>query len=338
VGLDEAMYLSEGTMAALMPTMSTRENAQLWYAGSAVDAKVHEHGETLTRVRVRGMAGGDPSLAYLEYSADATMEQVERGEIDLDDERLWAGSNPAKEIRISTEAIARERRSMTARSFAIERLGIGDWPDVSEEGSEVVNREVWASCLDPFSAPTNPVAFAVSMAEDRSRTAIGVGARRVDGRIHGELLDDRPGSGWARARLLELITKWDPCALVINSGDAAATLALDLDEDGIEPDLIGAREFALACGGWFDDVTQDRYRFRGDPAVTTALRAAKKKAHGGAWVWDQAHSGYVAPLNVVTLARYGVVKHGRPAAAPVSAGRTDGARPSETAELAHSGF
>jgi phage terminase large subunit-like protein len=49
--LDEAMILPESAHGALLPTLSARENPQVWYAGSAVDQLVHEHGVVLSRPR-----------------------------------------------------------------------------------------------------------------------------------------------------------------------------------------------------------------------------------------------------------------------------------------------
>ncbi len=69
--LDEAMILPEAAHGALLPTLAARPNSQVWYTGSAVDRFVHEHGVVLARVRQRGLAGDDPSLAYFEWSLSA---------------------------------------------------------------------------------------------------------------------------------------------------------------------------------------------------------------------------------------------------------------------------
>jgi len=49
--LDEAMYLPEMVMGALIPTLSARPNPQVWYTGSAVDQMVHQHGSVFARDR-----------------------------------------------------------------------------------------------------------------------------------------------------------------------------------------------------------------------------------------------------------------------------------------------
>src|SRR5262249_36316123 len=68
--LDEAMILPEATVGALLPTLSARPNPQVWYAGSAVDQEIHDEGITLARLRERAQKGGDPALAYFEWSSN----------------------------------------------------------------------------------------------------------------------------------------------------------------------------------------------------------------------------------------------------------------------------
>jgi hypothetical protein len=48
-------------------------------------------------------------------------------EDEATDPEAWAQANPGLGIRI-TPSTSREQRSMDARTFAVERLGVGDWP------------------------------------------------------------------------------------------------------------------------------------------------------------------------------------------------------------------
>jgi hypothetical protein len=79
------------------------------------------------RIRERGLAATIPALAYFEWSVDdAELDDVD-DEV-AEDPEAWAQANPGLGIRISREHIAREQRSMDPRTFAVERLGVGDWP------------------------------------------------------------------------------------------------------------------------------------------------------------------------------------------------------------------
>jgi phage terminase large subunit-like protein len=68
VALDEAMKIPEAMHGALMPTLSARENPQLWYTGSAVDQESMDDGVVFARLRERAIKGEDPALAYFGWS------------------------------------------------------------------------------------------------------------------------------------------------------------------------------------------------------------------------------------------------------------------------------
>jgi hypothetical protein len=52
---DEAMFLAEAFLGALMPVISARPNPQMWYMGSAVDQKTMDHGVVFARLRQRAL-------------------------------------------------------------------------------------------------------------------------------------------------------------------------------------------------------------------------------------------------------------------------------------------
>jgi phage terminase large subunit-like protein len=156
--LDEAMELSQAAHGALLPTLSAVPNPQVWYTGSAVDQQVHDNGRVFARIRARGMSGDDPRLAYLEWSADCDMDDAHQVAEDPD---AWAQANPGLGIRITTEHIASEQRSMDSRTFAVERLGIGDWPQVGATADKRrIDIDDWRALADPRSTIAGPLCFA----------------------------------------------------------------------------------------------------------------------------------------------------------------------------------
>jgi phage terminase large subunit-like protein len=138
VVLDEAMILPESMIGALMPTLSARSvlgNPQLWYFGTAVDQAINDNGVVFARIRDRGKRGGDPSLAYFEWSFDAENLWDVTPQMAADPAQ-WQKANPALGIRISEEHIANELRSMDMRTFCVERGGAGDWPSLDGGGCD----------------------------------------------------------------------------------------------------------------------------------------------------------------------------------------------------------
>lgn len=324
VVLDEAMYLPPAAISALMPTMSTRPNPQMWYVGSPPDAAEHENCHALAALRRRAQGADAGALCWLEWSPDyehpddvahlCDVHRTPQGDPEL--EAAIAAANPGLGIRITREYVENERRSMLPRAWAVERLGVGAWPK-AEGADKVIDPELWASICDPDSQALDPVAFAIDVTPDRSRASIGTVGWRADGRVHGEVVDDRAGTGWLIPRLLELVARWDPCALVVDAGSPAASLLPDIEEQGLEAEVTTTRAYANACGGFYDDATQDRFRYV-DPTgvLSAAVDGAGQRPLGDAWAWDRRSTTPITPLVAVTLARWGLVLRGRIAPPP----------------------
>jgi phage terminase large subunit-like protein len=135
--LDEAYNLGDREMSALLPTLSARPDPQIWYTSSAGGPDSVQLGQ----VRARGVAGGDRSLAFMEWSAD------ESG-YDPADPADWARANPGLGIRIDPEYVERERAALGPDAFARERLSIGDYP--ADAGNwETIAADAWSACAAP---------------------------------------------------------------------------------------------------------------------------------------------------------------------------------------------
>jgi phage terminase large subunit-like protein len=136
--LDEAYKLGDQEMAALLPTLSARPDPQVWYTSTAGGPDSIQLG----RVRARGVAGGDASLAFMEWSADEDAH-------DPADPVDWARANPGLGIRIAPDYIERERSALGPDAFARERLSIGDYP-VGDAGQwETITADAWGACAAP---------------------------------------------------------------------------------------------------------------------------------------------------------------------------------------------
>lgn len=307
VVLDEAMILPAAMMAALTPTMAARSmigNPQMWYFFTAVDRTLQEHGVHAARLRERATLGEDPSLAYFEWSVDASSPDEVTAEMAVD-RHLWAQANPALGIRISEEHVANEQRSMDARSFAVERLGAGDYPRTDGELS-AIDSEKWASCEDYHSSALDPVAFAFDVTPSRSSASIAAAGGRPDGLTHLEVTDQRRGTAWLVDRLLELQAKHRPSGIFCAAGSPAESLVPALEREDVEVVVLSAKEHALACGMLFDGVEQQTVRHRRDAALAAAVAGAVTRPLGEAWAWSRRNSALdISPLCAVTFALYG---------------------------------
>ncbi len=309
VVLDEAMELSEASLAALLPTLTARENPQIWYMGTAVDQRVHENGRVFAGVRERGHAGNDDRLAWLEWSIDE--RELERNPGLLDDPKAWAQANPGVGIRITTEYIAAERRALSARAFRVERLTVGDWPELIDEEDLVIDLGVWASRADPKSTIQGPVFFVFDVSPDRAFASIGVAGHRADGKAHVEVIERRRGTSWVADRAEELLKAHTNLGIGCDASGPAASLLPDFRAKNIDVITISAKEHAQACGILYDGVvTNDTVRHLGCDALRDALRGAAKRPLGEAWAWSRKSSAVdISPLAACTLALWGLHEH-----------------------------
>jgi phage terminase large subunit-like protein len=288
--MDEAMFLSTGSMAALLPTLSTADNPQIWYTASAgLPESTH-----LAEVRHRALTGGDPSLAYFEWS-------VEDG-TELDDVDGWYQANPAMGIRIDEAYVAAERAALADDDFARERLGL--W--VSDKTRQVLDPERWASCVDVESQPLDPVAVSVDVSPTRASASVAVAGARVDGMVHTEIIEHRPGLAWVVKRIVDLCATWQPSMVVIDPAGPAGSLIPELAEHGIDVRIVRARDLGQACGMFYDLVEQGRLRHLGQVPLELAVAGAKRRPVGDMWAWHRKDVTVdITPLVASTLAVWG---------------------------------
>lgn len=311
VMLDEAMILPEKAFAALLPTLSARPNPQVWFTGSAVDQTVHEYGVVFARVRERGLRG-DERIAYFEWSAypDGMVE------MDPADAHRLAGeaasveaANPSLGIRIQMEDVESERRSLDPRSFAVERLGIGDWPATDPDAGSIIPMELWRGLTDTGSSISERLCFAVDTNPERSSTSIAAAGLRRDELAHVEIIERHPGTGWVIQRLVEL-QKHAPSAVLCDANGPVASLVEDAAAAGVVITPVTGPELARACGSFFDLATEHRLRHLGSQELDTAIRGAAKRPLVDSWAWSRKSSKVdISPLVAATLAAWHATSH-----------------------------
>ena len=308
VVFDEAMDIPASTHGAVLPVLSSKSvhgNPQVWYTGSAVDQWIHDNGIVFARVRARGHKGDDPDLAYFEWSVGA--ENPEELGDEATTPAAWNQANPALGIRISEDHVGREHRSMDPRTFAVERLGVGDWPNPDGTSKAVIAPEVWDECADVKSKLLDPVRFAFDVTPDRSSSSIAVSGLRKDGRKHVEVIERRSGTGWVAKRLADLQESHDTSGNPICDGAGpAASLISQMEDLGLEIEVVNAKEHAQACGVFFDACDQAALRHLDTQELNAALKGAVKRPLGDAWAWSRRSSTVdISPLVAVTLALWG---------------------------------
>ncbi|RAN92650.1 hypothetical protein GAR05_06142 [Micromonospora saelicesensis] len=327
--IDETFAYTREQHSALLYTLSARPNPQFIYTSSP--PLKGDTGEIMYDLRRRGDPTAprtdedgpweqDPSLGYRDWGHAGDLEDIR---VDIDDPAAAVEVNPAYGIRISLETIQRELRSDRA-GYPRERLGI--WPrEIRSQSGGVISAEQWRNQRDLNAGNPQAVVrprdavFVIEVNSTRTHTTIVAVGRRPDGTLLVSIVDHRPGTKWAPARMAELKRQYDPLFIVAQDKGPTGTLLPELAELGIKPaedrecprrgDLVvpWAAEVAIAYGLFLDAVVDQRILFHLDEApLNLALAATDTRSLSGGTAWDY-HDPASAPLLAATFGTWAVL-------------------------------
>jgi hypothetical protein len=334
--LDEAMYLDAGMMAAGLPTMATRRDAQVIYAASA-GMKISTQ---LALVRKRGLRQ-DQGIGLLVWEAERAVYD-ERGQLtggdDPSDPRTHAKVNPAYGIRIDAESVRREAIALggyETLEFGIERLGIGDYPE-DDDRWEVISKEDYKRATDQLSVidDDRPRQRMLAIAAQGGITTLAIAGRRRDGKIHFEVIARHRGSQWLIDKLMGSVELehpilgqlglWErlgkPMIATLRTDESAETLIkfADLIRDEMRPKdqqkvaWPTESEYTAACAALIEGLRGGKIVHIGQQSIENALAAAVKRINlEGGWRWSREPAVEQAPIIASTIAVWLLEKYGR---------------------------
>lgn len=251
------------------PAQRFSDNPQTIYLSNAGT----ETSMVLNSLRTRGPL--DPSLAYLEWSADPSY--------DADDRRGWVQSNPAvgpeypQVLRdLETDYVAAKLGGNLA---GFETEALCRWvPSMRER---LVDEYAWMACQGPLGDPIRPV-MAVSMTPDGKRAAAAMAWQRPDSSVALRLLYNVTGDPIDTA---ELGADMDRDAKRLGIKRTAydpltdAELAKYLTSKTAKPVRITGQEFANASAQFVNLVNSGRLKWTDDGSLSADLAWTSKKAH-----------------------------------------------------------
>jgi hypothetical protein len=312
--IDEAMVWSPASQAALMPLLTTALNPQIWYLGSAADEETHEHCGKWASLRARALAGDDPKLLWLEWSAPEPPEDPAERRIWREDREHWAAANPSLDYLVTGEYIEDElaafRRALD--KWEVERLSVGRWPvDITD--TDIFSLDKWdglrKTSVELLSR--HPQAVGIDRDPITKVWAIAGAAYTVSGHAHVEISFAQQASATEIVeRLVDIVTQADPAALVIDQRSPAAILKPHLVTAGIEPVMTNTSDLALACEGLIEAVEASQISHPGQDVLDRSVSGAvKRPLPGDRFAWDRKPGGSIAQLMAATLAHWGLLTY-----------------------------
>jgi hypothetical protein len=233
--LDEALAVKQEQLNAVLPTMTARPYAQIWYT-STVPAAADQY---LCRVRQR-VLDGQSGVAWAEWTADPDMALTDPANI--------AQANPGLGRRITMERIMQLRAALGEDGWKTECMGV--WPGTAEGAA--LDRKAFERMRDPTShrGVDADAVLSIDVTPMLDWGTIGMWALRDDGLEHIQVVDSRPGIDWVPDRAAELRDALSPLAWAIDEKNGAMELlgllaevgiaaALDYEEDPASGKLVG---------------------------------------------------------------------------------------------------
>jgi phage terminase large subunit-like protein len=294
--IDEALTHPLSLVAALQPTLATRKNGQLWIlsnAGIPGESELLQHYRNIGHT---GVQDDNNPLAWFEWAPA-------EDKFDYMDEAVWRQAIPSlgESHGVLLEAVREAALTNSPDIFMKEWLNV--W--ISSEAAQVVATELWDSLARTDIVVGNRMVLGVDISRERDRASIGVSSL-VSGMTPVEVVEARDGVGWLVPRLIEIAKKWK-APVVIDAGSPAGSIIGQLENAGVKVIAIGLRDYARACGSFYDAVQERTICHLDDPNLRDAIIGSSKRPLGDSWAWNRQSTTNITPLVAVTLARYGLV-------------------------------
>lgn len=307
---DEAQELSTAARNALTYTQSAIPNRQELYTGTVPEEGLNDS-EVFEGVRDRGRSTKKDRTGWMEWSPEGSEDPDLAELLDLSDEKVWADSNPAKDIRIRTETIAEQYdrdKSLDKQDFARERCSV--WPNRRPE-QEISHNDVelpkWNASADDSAALGALPVLAVALGHGGGYATIAA-ASRAGQKIFVETKETRLQTLWVPSALKELVDSLGPALVVLDEKNCAPILT-DLTAAGIKYMAVNAGEVAGAFGLMVESINQSLVVHRGQDDLYQSLKNATTRPLVGGQTWDQSDPAEpITQIQSVTLAHWGVKK------------------------------
>ena len=294
VVLDEVReYRTTDFLSAILPTLNTSKDPQVWYASNAGDPD----SIVLNRLRDRGLSTDD-SIAWMEWSADPALSS--------DDPEAWKQANPSLGTLIDESRIRHLHETLDPEGFETEVLC--RWVEIA--GTRAIPEALWDAATDPsIPGPSSRPVVVIDVDPDRTAAAMVAAWHLPDGRIGTDLVLYRTGDleGLEQAVLSE-IRELSPSVIGFDPW-TTESLAAQITAAGYQCEGVTGRGWVAACQTLLEMLTTDRLRHPGREALTAQLiHAGRRETTEGRW-WITRTS---EPIPAVTATARAVYLASRP--------------------------
>lgn len=316
--LDEAYDLVPKETANLTGAQAASSNPQTIYASTPPVVSEHPNCHRFSGLVRTIKAGGAPGLYGALYRAPKSLERGDPAAYPLAQPSYGVVGND-REMEAHLQG-AQDAGPVDLALFDADWLGWGDYPPPANRRPSEIPAQTWNDMGNPDATLAGPRVLVLTR-EDT--WAIVAAQRTTAGKIHIEagFAADAPAEQVVR-RLVEVYTAWDPAALVVSRGAAAEVLP-QLEALGFEATVPTRTDEAQACGGFLSDALAGALSHSKQAGMADAVaNAVRKELPSGGFVWEVVDGASHAQLMGATLARWALLKFGKPAKRKTSSPRT----------------
>ena len=296
-----------------MPTISAAKsgNQQVIYCGTPPMAE--SVGQVFSRSRKQILSG--KAGAWTEWGVEKLT--------DKEDREAWYKANPSLGEFLLPSAVEAEATSLSIDNF--NRMRLGWWSGV--EDKRAIDQKTWDSLFTEkpdFDDTYKPV-YAVKFSPDRSDYSLAVAQPLKDGKIHIEIIMQRPMSeGWAKLSKW-LIDRWRNCAqIIIDGATGQAILYEELTRAGVAPKKIiqpNMKEIVAAHQFIYEAIQRGEFSHYNQPILNHTIRITKQRQMGryGGFGWESMTKALsTAAIDASTFAFWGQKVFGKKVASAAS--------------------
>lgn len=275
---DEAMYMTDEQVAALVPTMASSSGGDMQFIMLGTPPSPGDGGTVFRNTRNAAL-NGEKGISWCEWGAD------EIG--DIHDWSRIERYNPSLGTRLLKKAVESELSVMSPDTFARERLG---WwsKTIANEVEYVIDPNDWDACKVENPSKDGTIVYAVKFSPDGAVGTMAACHRPDDGVPFVYVVDSRSmssGISWFVDTLYNLRDK--AAQIVIDGQSNAQTLNDMLLERGVPRAVIqrpSTADVIASNSALVNAVKERKVTHYGQPALdASACRCAKRKIgnHGG---------------------------------------------------------
>lgn len=268
---DEAMYMTDEQVAALVPTMASSSGGDMQFIMLGTPPSPHDRGTVFESTR-RAALKGENGISWCEWGAD-----------DIGDIHDWdriARYNPSLGTRLLRKAVESELSVMSQETFARERLGL--WMELSASRDNPITASDWDACLADNPPKDGGLVYAVKFSHDGAVGTLAVCLKPKDGAPHVEIIDCQSmayGLDWIASWLIERRDK--ALAIVVDGQSHSDELCRRLKEGGIKRrkiQTVRTRDLIAATSA-FCNAVKERVvtHYRDDALTTSATKCVRRR-------------------------------------------------------------